>query len=177
MAKYTIQKSGSHIHWTGKKVLGLHTGSIDLQEGFVGLEQDNILSGSIIIDMSTIIITDMDDLPEKNQFFQHLLHEDFFDVERYKQARLVITGSSFLSDRLYEVKANVTIKDITHPVTFETTIEIFTDYLLATGELSIDRTLYNIRYGSGKFLENLGDKLIYDHFVLQFKLIGRRHSV
>ncbi len=68
----------------------------------------------------------------------------------------------------------LTIKDISHPVSFIASVEIFTDYLHSLGEIVIDRTMYNIRYGSGKFLQNLGDNLIYDDFVLQFKLIAQK---
>jgi YceI-like domain len=67
----------------------------------------------------------------------------------------------------------LTIKDITHPVSFIAEVEVLTDFLHALGKIIIDRTLYNIRYGSGKFIDNLGDKLIYDDFVLQFKLVGQ----
>lgn len=71
------------------------------------------------------------------------------------------------------MSGTLTIKDITHPVSFDAKIEVFSDYLHSMGEIVIDRTSYNIRYGSGRFLDNLGDKLIYDDFVLQFKLVGQ----
>ena len=77
----------------------------------------------------------------------------------------------------FKVDGTLTIKDISHPVSFIATIEVFTDYLHSLGEIVIDRTLYNIRYGSGKFIDNLGDKLIYDDFVLQFKLVGQAYKV
>jgi len=70
----------------------------------------------------------------------------------------------------------LTIKDISHPVSFIASVEIITDFLHSLGEIVIDRTMYNIRYGSGKFLQNLGDNLIHDDFVLQFKLIGQDHK-
>ena len=74
------------------------------------------------------------------------------------------------------MKGDLTIKDITSPVSFTATVEVFTDFLHSMGEIVIDRTLYNIRYGSGKFLQNLGDGLIYDDFVLQFKLIAQKSN-
>ena len=74
------------------------------------------------------------------------------------------------------LKGNLTIKDITHAVSFTATVEVLNDFLHSLGEIVIDRTQYNIRYGSGKFLQNLGDSLIYDDFVLQFKLIGQKSN-
>ena len=70
----------------------------------------------------------------------------------------------------------LTIKDISHPVSFIASVEIITDFLHSLGEIVIDRTMYNIRYGSGKFLQNLGDNLIHDDFVLQFKLIAQKSN-
>jgi hypothetical protein len=47
--------------------------------------------------------------------------------------------------------------------------------LVAIGETEIDRTKYDIRYGSGKFFEDLGDKMIYDTFTVKFK-VGAKKS-
>jgi len=173
MAKFQIQPASSTVNWTGKKVLGLHTGSIRVESGFLELASGSITSGEIIIDMTSIVITDIDDPKTHNEFLAHLLHEDFFSVNRFKTAKLAVTGSTQTGDTTFTVRGNLTIKEITHPVSFPAKVEVFTNYLHAMGELVIDRTLYNIRYGSGKFIPNLGDKLIYDDFVLQFKLIGQ----
>lgn len=88
----------------------------------------------------------------------------------------MITESVRKDNTMFFFKGNLTIKDITHPVSFTARVEVFTDFLHAMGELVIDRTLYNIRYGSGKFIQNLGDSLIYDDFVLQFKLIAQKSN-
>jgi polyisoprenoid-binding protein YceI len=176
MAKFNIQQSGSIVNWTGKKVLGLHTGSIDVAEGYVNVSKGNVTDGEIQIDMTTIVITDIEDKKTKKDFHDHLLTDDFFSVDKFKRATLQITGSKSTGNNKQEISGKLTIKDITHPITFEATTEIFTDSLHSLGEMIIDRTLYNIRYGSGKFIDNLGDKLIYDDFVLQFKLIGQRQN-
>jgi len=173
MAKFQIQLASSTVNWTGKKVLGLHTGSIRVESGFLELTGGSITSGEIIIDMTSIVVTDIDNPKTHNEFLAHLLHEDFFSVSRFKTAKLVVTGSTQTGDTTFTVRGDLTIKEITHPVSFPAKVEVFTHYLHAMGELVVDRTLYNIRYGSGKFIPNLGDKLIYDDFVLQFKLIGQ----
>ncbi len=98
----------------------------------------------------------------------------FFAVDKHKTATLRISGSAKTENNKLKVDGTLTIKDISRPVSFTASLEIFTDYLHSLGEIVIDRTLYNIRYGSGKFLQNLGDNLIYDNFVLQFKLIAQK---
>lgn len=173
MSKFQIQKSSSTVNWTGKKVLGLHTGSINVESGFVELTDGLIKSGEIKIDMTSIVITDIEDKKTHNDFLAHLQNHEFFSVDKFKTAKLEITGSTQNENNNFTVSGNLTIKDITQPVSFSAKVEVFTDYLHTMGEIVIDRTLYNIRYGSGKFIANLGDKLIYDDFILQFKLVGQ----
>jgi len=173
MAKFQIQSASSTVNWTGKKVLGLHTGSINVEGGFLELTDGFIKSGEIKIDMTSIVITDIEDTRTHSEFLAHLQNDDFFSVDKFKTAKLEITGSRQKESSNFEIGGNLTIKDIMHPVRFNAKVEVFTDFLHSMGEIVIDRTMYNIRYGSGKFIDNLGDKLIYDDFVLQFKLIGQ----
>ncbi|CAI2768685.1 YceI family protein [Flavobacterium collinsii] len=172
MRKFQIQQASSTVNWTGKKVLGLHTGSINIANGYIEIIDNKVIGGEIQIDMTSIVITDIEDKKTRQDFLAHLLNDDFFSVDKFKTAKLTITSSSKIETNKIKIDGNLTIKDISHPISFTSSIEIFTDTLHSLGEVVIDRTLYNIRYGSGKFIDNLGDKLIYDDFVLQFKLIG-----
>jgi len=173
MAKFQIQNASSTVNWTGKKVLGLHTGNINVESGFLELTDGLITNGEIQIDMTSIVITDIEDTKTHDDFFTHLKNDDFFSVDKFKSAKLEITSSAKKENSNFTISGNLTIKDITHPISFNAKVEVFTDYLHSMGEIIIDRTMYNIRYGSGKFIDNLGNKLIYDDFVLQFKLIGQ----
>lgn len=174
MTKFLIQQASSTVNWTGKKVLGLHTGTINIESGFLEFTDGNITNGEIIIDMTSILITDIEDPKTNSDFLAHLQDDDFFSVNKFNTAKLVVTSAVQQEDNKFALSGNLTIKDITHPVSFHASVEVFTDFLHALGELVIDRTKYNIRYGSGKFIDNLGDKLIYDDFVLQFKLVGQK---
>jgi polyisoprenoid-binding protein YceI len=173
MAKFQIRQTSSTVNWTGKKVLGLHTGSINIANGFIEITDNTIVGGEIQIDMTSIVITDIEDKKTHDDFLAHLKNDDFFSVDKFKTAKLTLTGSSKIETSKFRIDGNLTIKDISHPISFIATVEIFTETLHSLGEVVIDRTLYNIRYGSGKFIDNLGDKLIYDDFVLQFKLVGQ----
>jgi polyisoprenoid-binding protein YceI len=173
MAKFQIQNASTTVNWTGKKVLGLHTGTVDVESGFLEVADGLIKGGEINIDMTSIVVTDIEDSKTHDEFLGHLQNDDFFSVERFKTARLEVTGSTPADNNNLTVSGHLTIKDITHPISFNAKTEVFTDFLHSMGEMIIDRALYNIRYGSGKFFANLGNKLIYDEFVLQFKLIGR----
>ena len=56
----------------------------------------------------------------------------------------------------------LTIKKITHPIDFSAEIIEVKPFLKAKASLVFDRSKYDVRYGSGKFFENLGDRLILD---------------
>ncbi|MBL7930868.1 MAG: YceI family protein [Bacteroidia bacterium] len=174
MTQFQIQKSSSTVNWTGKKVLGLHTGTINVAGGSIRTNSGLITGGEVNIDMNSIVITDIEDRESHQNFLAHLRNDDFFSVEKFNTAKLTITEAVLLENNRQQVNGLLTIKDISHPVSFTATVETFSDYLHSLGEIVIDRTLYNIRYGSGKFLQNLGDNLIYDDFVLQFKLIAQK---
>ncbi len=122
--------------------------------------------------MTSIIVTDIEDSKTNQEFLAHLLNDDFFSVEKFKYSKLLITKSTKTDNNKLKIDGILKIKDISHLVSFIATVEVFSNTLHALGEIVIDRTKYNIRYGSGKFFENLGDKLIYDDFILQFKIIA-----
>lgn len=163
--KIDFQKSS--LKWIGKKVSGEHVGFIKLKEGQLRLENNKIAAGSFKIDMSTLTNTDIED-PEWNQkLVGHLKSDDFFGVDKFPTSNLIITESSPFKNNKATVKGMLTIKGKTEPITFDVTKNGAEFYAL----IMVDRTKYDVRYGSGKFFDNLGDKMIYDDFTLDVKLV------
>ena len=159
-----VNVKSSTITWVGKKVTGKHTGTINLKDGFFEMEGDAITGGTFVIDMSSIACTDLEG-ESKGQLEGHLKSDDFFGVEKFPTAKLVIT-KAVKEGNTYKVTGDLTIKETTEPVTFE--LEKAGNTLTTT--LTIDRSKYNVRYGSGSFFDNLGDKTIYDDFTLDINL-------
>ena len=100
----------------------------------------------------------------------HLKSEDFFGVEKYPVSKLVITESTPFDKGTGVVKGNLTIKGVTQPVEFKAAMQKKEDGVWFYANIVIDRTKYNVRYGSGSFFDNLGDKTIYDEFKLKVSL-------
>lgn len=176
MTTFQIKKAGSLVSWTGKKVLGLHTGHINVAGGQVQMDAEQLTGAEIEIDMNSIVITDIEDVKTNSDFLTHLRNEDFFAVEKFPTSHLRILSARKESKGTYQVDADLTIKGITHGVQFKVLVDVLTDYLYASGEMVIDRTRYDIRYGSGRFFPNLGDSLIHDDFVLQFKIVAQKNN-
>ncbi len=159
-----VDIKSSTIKWTGKKVTGQHHGTIDLKEGYFEMDGENITGGQFVIDMSSIKNLDLDS-DSRAKLEGHLKSPDFFGVEKYPTATLAI-NSTTKTDKGYAVKGDLTIKEITQPITFD----LMKNGNTATAKMIIDRSKFDVRYGSGSFFENLGDKTIYDDFELDITL-------
>lgn len=163
--KKQVDVKASTVTWTGEKVTGSHTGTIDLESGYFLMEDEKIVGGEFVMDMSSIQVTDLSG-DSKGKLEGHLKSEDFFGVENHPTSKLVITSAAPKGNGKYGIVGNLTIKNETHPITFD--LNLHKDS--ATANLTIDRSKYNVRYGSGSFFDNLGDKTIYDNFDLEVNL-------
>ena len=170
---YKINTQESEIIWKGKKVSGEHYGKLTFSGGFIEGHAGDIHAGTFETDMNTITC---DDLSKEygDKLVGHLKSKDFFDVANHKNANLVITNIQPEDDDQYTLEGDLTIKGITHPVTFPARIFITSDKVVMRGEMVFDRTLYSIKYGSGKFFEGLGDKMIDDEVALSFVVIANK---
>lgn len=165
-----INSSASSIAWIAKKVTGQHTGTVMIKEGSLQVKKGVLTGGHITIDMTSIKNSDMSG-EYAGKLEDHLKSDEFFSVTKFPVANLIILESKSMGNHQYHVKANVTIKGITQPVEFDTTFKPEGKMYKADATITIDRTLFDVRYGSGKFYENLGDKTIYDNFDLVVSLV------
>lgn len=166
--KFKIVSAQSNIDWVGKKVTGAHNGTIAVKEGEVILNDGKLTGGKFIIDTTSIKILDVTDPATNAQFAGHLASDDFFSIEKHPEAILEITSVSG-----NHVEGNLTIKGITHPVSFDVVISVNGDVLTATGKLVIDRTRYEMKFRSGNFFKDLGDTLIYNDFELNVSVTAK----
>ncbi len=167
---YSVDINKSELKWTGKKVAGKHYGKILLKEATLVLNENNIESGKFLIDMTTITCDDLPEGSTNDKLVGHLKSDDFFGVEKHPETTLLITESTPKGNGKYTLKSDLTIKGITHPLEFEANREgnVF------TATITVDRSKYNVKYGSGKFFQNLGDNLIYDDFTMDVTIVLAR---
>lgn len=160
-----IDTENSTVKWKGYKVTGSHYGTVDVKSGKLEMRDGKLVGGRVIIAMKTI--KDLDLEGEYNtKLVNHLKSDDFFGVEKFPEAAFTINRAVEAADGEYTVTGDLTIKKNTHPIKF-------TAYLkdgIATAKIKVDRAKYDVRYGSGSFFDNLGDKTIYDEFDLEVKL-------
>jgi polyisoprenoid-binding protein YceI len=167
--KFVADKEKSVIQWFGEKVTGHHFGNVDLKEGWLTWQDNKIVSGEFTIDMATI--RDSENLAK---LIGHLKSDDFFSMEKFPVSRLVLTGSEPFDKGTAVVKGILTIKGISHPIEFKTARQVKDDGVWFYSNIIVDRSKYDIRYGSGSFFDNLGDKTIYDEFKLKVTLLVKK---
>jgi polyisoprenoid-binding protein YceI len=162
-----IDASKSSVAWIGKKVTGQHNGIINLKEGALVFKNNKLKGGTFTVDMSSINTTDLTG-EYKGKLDGHLKADDFFGTDKYPTSKLVFKKIADKGNGVYFVTADLTIKDVKKAITFDMNVK----GNVATTTLKIDRTKYGIKYGSGSFFDNLGDKSINDEFqldvILQF---------
>jgi len=159
--KVEINKEKSSVTWKGYKVTGSHKGHIDLKNGVLTFDNGILTGGEFVIDMSSIENTDLEG-EWKTKLEGHLKSDDFFGVDKHPTAKLVFTEVTSTGKNSYKVQGDMTIKGKTNPISFD--LSVYGNK--ATANVKIDRTKYDVRYGSTSFFDDLQDKAIYDEFDL-----------
>jgi len=169
----TVNTEKSVIKWEGYKVTGKHNGTVALKDGNLQFEDGQLTGGSFAMDMTSITVLDLTG-NYKAKLEGHLKSDDFFGVEKYPTAKFEITrvvSRGMPGD--YKIEGDLTVKGITKPIRFNATVTEENGVQVAKADMKLDRTDYNVRYGSGSFFDNLGDKTIYDEFDLSVELVAR----
>lgn len=171
---YVINTKESSVNWLAKKVTGQHNGTVSLMGGELMIDNGKLSGGKFEIDFKSITVSDLKDEEMNKKLTNHLKSEDFFAADKHPVGAFEITGvtetPNSAAGHNYTVKGNMTIKGITKEISFPAKITVENNKATAEANMELDRTEWDIRYGSGKFFENLGDKMIYDKFNLIIKL-------
>lgn len=168
--KFVANPSETSITWTGYKPTGSHTGSINLTDGELFIDSDgDIESGNFTIDMASL-----KDSEGSEKLEGHLKSPDFFDVETYPNASFTVTGMEEVEGKTM-LSGNLKLKDAENNVTFPVTVSSEGDTVTLRSEtFTIDRSKWNVKYGSKSFFDNLGDKYINDDIELTVELKAKK---
>lgn len=167
--KYIADASTSLVEWKGFKPTGSHNGTLNIESGNIAANGDVIESGSFLINMNSIVVTDIPAEDEGNgKLLGHLKSPDFFDVETHGNAAFEITGFTVVEGETM-LSGNLSIKDIEQNITFPVTVTSNETSLTITSDtFTIDRTKWDIKYKSISVFGDLGDKFINDDIELKF---------
>jgi polyisoprenoid-binding protein YceI len=159
------------VAWTGSSVKGKHEGYAYISKGELMIENGQLMGGTVEIDMNK---TEGPGHGTDNNLINHLKGPDFFDVKKFPISTIAITRVESIDGENKKVTGNLTIKGITHPVTFPAKIEVKDGIVKADARLVIDRTKWDVRYKSGKFFDNLKDQVISDDIEFNIKVVAKK---
>ena len=165
--KSDIKLKESIVKWTGNKITGSHNGEIKIKSGYLEIKDGTITSGKIEMDMNSITNKDLTDAEYNQKLVGHLKSDDFFGAEKFPTSTFEVSKASKFKDGKATVSGKITIKGKTENITFE----VFQKGNVYTAQLNVDRSKFDVRYGSKSFFDDLGDKIIDDIFILDIKLV------
>lgn len=171
---YSIN-TNTPIKWLGKKLTGEHFGTIATTEGKLFVTDGALSGGQFKLDMNSITVLDLTDAAKNADLTDHLKSEDFFSVVNHPTGLFEITGVEALATpdekgNTHLISGNLTLKGISQGIRFPAMIQMTDEKIQATADFNIDRTLWDIRYRSGKFFPEIGDKVIDDQIGITLNL-------
>ena len=174
-AEAGLPVTSSSLKWTGKKLTGEHFGTVKIAQGNLIVEEGQLTGGSFTMDMKSIVVEDLTDPSYNKDLTDHLNSADFFDTANHPEAKFEITGVESLATadaagNTHTISGNLTIKGITNGIKFPATVVLSEGKANAKASFAIDRTLWDIKFKSGKFFPELGDKAISDEIGFQLEL-------
>ncbi len=180
---FNLDTTATMVNWVGSKPAGKHIGTIKVKEGSVSVKGGNITAGSFVLDMNSINVTDLKG-KDKAALEGHLKglekgkEDHFFNTPKFATGKFELTkvagvmGDSTATHLIY---GNLTIKDVTKEVSFKANVKMdATMVSVTTAPFNINRTDFNIKYGSKTFFDNLKDKFIDDNFSVQINLMAKK---
>lgn len=177
--EFTVDTAESIIEWQGEKPTGTHTGVIKVANGSFKANDSIIESGTFVIDMQSIEVTDLEG-DQKQNLEAHLKgtvegkEGDFFNVTEFPKATFEVTGITEEEGQAM-LQGNLTIKEETKNIAFPVSISKDGESLQITSEeFTIDRTKWNVNYGSKSVFDGLGDKFINDDIALKINLKAKK---
>jgi len=172
--KVPADLESSYVKWTGYKVTGKHFGKVMLKSGSLEFDGENLVGGAFEMDMTSISVEDITGESAK-KLGGHLKSDDFFGVANHPTSRFTITKViSRGTPGSYKIIGTLNLKAASKELRFNADIKAGEGKQTAVAKVTLDRSEYDIRYGSGSFFDNLGDRTIYDEFDLEINLVFKK---
>lgn len=165
--KSEIDLGKSVVKWTGTKVGGSHNGEIKIKSGFFDFKNGSLVGGEVVMDMNSITNEDIKDESSRQKLIGHLVSDDFFGVEKFPTSSFKVTQAVDFKKGKAVLSGVLTIKGKSENVR----VEVFRKDNNYWAQLRVDRSKYDVRYGSKSFFNNLGDRFIDDIFTLDILIV------
>lgn len=171
---FKVDTKATKVKWTGEKFGGEHYGYIKVKEGMINVDDSKISGGNFTIDMNTMTVDDLEPGEWHDKLLGHLKSDDFFSVAKHNSSKFEIFSVKDKGNGTIKVSGNLTIKGIKKLISFDAKYKISGNKLTAEARIPVDRTKFDIKYGSGSFFDVAKDKMIYDDFFIDLNLVATK---
>ena len=181
-ATFVVNQAQSSLNWIGRKQVGqrLHTGTINISNGSLSVENNNLTAGTITVDMNSINVTDQTPEDKKPMLVGHLKSDDFFNTEQFPNASFTVTKvapAAGDSAATHMISGNLTIRDVTKEITIPATVSISGSQVKATSNFAINRADFNVKYGSPThILDIVAEDIINDNIEFSLNLVASQQT-
>lgn len=175
LTEYAVNTEESTAKWLAKKVTGEHYGTVNFSTGKLLFDHGTFAGGEFEINMESLKVTDVTDENSNQKLTGHLKSDDFFSTEKHKAATFKITSikNNNAEDKSsYDIVGDMTIKGITKSIEFPAKVYVLKDGVSAYAKIEVNRTDFDIKYRSGSFFDDLGNKMIEDKFQLDIRIVA-----
>ena len=177
--QYTIDAEASQVEWAGRNPNTRHIGTVDIAEGAIDI-QGSAITGSIEINMNTIHNINLEGDELQPVLETHLKSDDFFFTKMFPKAVFTLKGAKriepgWVTAPNYRVEGELNLRGVSAHLEFDATVVLIEDGSLAMeAHFDIDRTRWNVIYGSTRFFEHLGMHKVFDLLSFQIHLVAVR---
>lgn len=137
-------QQNSVLWWKATKPGGFHTGTVAITDGFVAVSNDMVTAGEFTLDMTSLKLLDID-----NAKLEGEIRDDFFGAPSYPTAKFVTTKVETQWTGIM-VYGNLTIKDVTKPISFPAQVNTSSDSINVVAAFAVDRLLRGLDMWEGK---------------------------
>jgi polyisoprenoid-binding protein YceI len=174
--QYMVDSEASQVEWTGRNPNSRHIGTVDIAKGVIDIK-DGTVTGMVEIDMNTINNINLEGDELQPVLEAHLRSDDFFftkmfpkAVFTFKEAKRIEPG--WLTAPSYHVNGELNLRGVSADLDFDATVALLEDSsLVLEAHFDIDRTRWNVIYGSTRFFEHLGMHKVFDLLSFQIRMI------
>lgn len=174
---YSVDTKQSGIEWTGRNPNTTHFGTLAFQNGRITVA-DGLIGGTFDIDMRSIKNTSLEGDESQPVLIDHLESDDFFFVKMFPTATFTIKRAKLLDEPTltapnFDLTGSLKLRGLTREVEFPATLTPLTDEMIGIeAHFDIDRTKWDIIYGSSRFFEHLGMHVIFDLISIQLRIVA-----
>jgi len=178
---FMIDTDNSKIEWKGAKPAGEHFGTVMLKEGKFSTKGEELESGNIVLNMNSITVNDLEG-DDKASLEAHLKgtaegkEDHFFNVAEHPEAQFEITNVMEKDGKTW-LSGNLTMKGISKNVEIPVTYSMKEDgkkFVLTSETFTIDRTNWNVNYGSKSVFDDLKNKYVNDEIEITFMVEAKK---